>query len=361
MQQDAPAMWLAKLPACLMLWAAWISALHANFTLPSDPGMMEMTERFWDFMVKFGKTYHSQEEATYRFKVFAQNMETSQVLQDTELGTAQYGVTPFSDLTESEFAKRFGNPVLRSVPVGPRELRRGYSTATRFCDWRKKGLSPVKYQGETCRSCWAFAAVSNIEALWKIHRNVNCSLSVQELIDCTYPSRGGCLGGYVWDALQYVVNKSGLSSDTLYPYIEKNQPCQKHKGRKLTKIDGYSVLPRDEKYIASIVATQGPVTALMNKKVIQHYQKGIIQRSKVSCDPNRLDHAVLIVGFGEGKIRRGTWSGSYWIIQNSWGTHWGEEGSFRMDKGSNTCGIAQYVTTATVKDLAGKKPVICPR
>ncbi|XP_013917771.1 PREDICTED: cathepsin W-like [Thamnophis sirtalis] len=99
----------------------------------------------------------------------------------------------------------------------------------------------------------------------------------------------------------------------------------------------------------------------MNQKIIQHYQKGIIQRSKVSCDPNWLDHAVLIVGFGEGKIRRGTWSGSYWIIQNSWGTHWGEEGYFRMDKGSNTCGIAQYVTTATLKDLAGKKPVICPR
>ncbi|ETE57891.1 hypothetical protein L345_16389, partial [Ophiophagus hannah] len=93
----------------------------------------------------------------------------------------------------------------------------------------------------------------------------------------------------------------------------------------------------------------------------QHYRNGIIQRSKVSCDPNWLDHTVLIVGFGEGKVRRGTWSGSYWIIQNSWGKHWGEEGYFRMDRNSNTCGIAQYVTTANLKDLGGKKPAVCPR
>ncbi|XP_070807158.1 LOW QUALITY PROTEIN: cathepsin W [Pituophis catenifer annectens] len=331
-------MWLPKLAACLTLWTAWISALHANFTFPSYPGMMEMTGRFQEFMVKFSKTYNSQEEMIYRFKVFAQNMETSRILQDTEMGTAQYGITPFSDLTESEFAKNICTPALRPGPFGPTEPRRNFATAPRFCDWRKKGLSPVKSQGECC-SCWAFAAVSNIEALWKIHRNVNCSLSVQELVDCTYPSRRGCEGGYVWDALHYVFNKSGLSSSRLYPYVGKDQRCQKPKGRKLTKIDGYSVLPRDERYIANFVATQGPATALMNTKILQHYKTGIIQRSEGSCNPNWLDHAVLIVGFGEGKIRRGTWSGPYWIIQNTWGKEWGEQGYFRMERDSNTCGL----------------------
>ncbi|XP_039222062.1 cathepsin W [Crotalus tigris] len=359
MQLDGPTMWLANLAACLTLWASWMSAFHANFTHPSQPGMMELTQRFQDFMVKFNKTYNSREEMMYRLKVFAQNMEISQVLQDTELGTAQYGITPFSDMTESEFATRLGNPVVRAAPVVPTQRHRSSSTASRSCDWRKAAVSTVKAQGN-CSSCWAFAAVSNIEALWKIHRNVNCSLSVQELVDCTYPSRG-CLGGYAWDAFLFVVNNTGLSSSKLYPYAEKKQRCQKYKWRKLTKIDGYSILPRDERYIANIVATQGPVTALMNAKVIKHYKKGIIQRAKVSCDPNWLDHVVLIVGFGEGKIRRGTWSGSYWIIQNSWGKDWGEEGYFRMDRGSNTCGIAKYAATAIVHDLGGQKPPPCPK
>ncbi|KAG8146715.1 hypothetical protein E2320_013824, partial [Naja naja] len=297
-RQDAAAMGLANLAAGLMLWAAWMPALRANFTLPSDPGMMELAEKFQDFMAKFGKTYNSQEEMIYRFKVFAQNMETSQVLQDTELGTAQYGITPFSDLTESEFAKKFGNPVLQAVPFGLTEPPRSFMAAPQFCDWRKKGLSPVKAQ---------------------------VSVDREKVLDCTYRSREGCLGGYVWDAFQYVFNNSGLVSSALYPYIAENHRCLKFKKQILTKIDGYSVLPRDEKYIANMVATQGPVTALINQKHLQHYRNGIIQRSKVGCDPNWLDHAVLIVGFGEGKVRRGTWSGSYWIIQNSWGKHWGEE------------------------------------
>ncbi|ETE57892.1 hypothetical protein L345_16390, partial [Ophiophagus hannah] len=65
--------------------------------------------------------------------------------------------------------------------------------------------------------------------------------------DCTYHSRGGCLGGYTWDAFLYTFNNSGLVSSTLYPYTGENQRCQKFKKQKLTKIDGYSILPRDEK------------------------------------------------------------------------------------------------------------------
>ncbi|KAL7978252.1 hypothetical protein Chor_014791 [Crotalus horridus] len=68
-----------------------------------------------------------------------------------------------------------------------------------------------------------------------------------KLVDCTYPSRGDCLGGYAWDAFLFVVNNTGLSSSKLYPYIDKKQRCQKYKWRKLTKIDGYSILPRDER------------------------------------------------------------------------------------------------------------------
>nr|XP_020633022.1 cathepsin W isoform X1 [Pogona vitticeps] len=358
-------MWPATLPVGLVVWGAWVLSPPATAALPPDLSMAQMIQMFQDFRARFNRTYQTQEETHERFKVFVQNLARSRDLQASELGTAQYGVTRFSDLTENEFAEKFGlaPPSLPGwLPIGGLSksplLRK--ESKSQSCDWRKAGaVTAVKDQGMECKSCWAFATASNIEALWNIHRHLPRNVSVQEIIDCAYQKKG-CNGGFVWQGLLSVLNSSGLSGSELYPYVGRNQTCQKHRGRKVTTIDGYEVLPRDEKYLASVVASQGPVTALLNMKVLQGYQKGIIRRPSQACSPNHLDHAVVIVGFGDVKSRRGSWTGSYWIIQNSWGEHWGEKGYFRLNRGSNTCGIAMYAVTAIVKDSGKKTPPPCP-
>ncbi|XP_063002301.1 cathepsin W [Elgaria multicarinata webbii] len=352
----------ASLPACLMvLWWGWVFAPPGQAILPPDLSMTQLSQMFQEFMIQFNKTYQSQEERHHRFSVFAQNLEMSRALQASELGTATYGVTKFSDLTEGEFALMLGASPRSSPP--PRQKqgripRRG--PRPHSCDWRKHGaITAVKHQGSWCRSCWAFAAVSNIEALWNIHRHAPRNLSVQEVVDCV---RGGdgCKGGYTWDAFLAVMKQGGLMKDkvgpgddvdddgnTFYPaYDDGEHACRSKKGAAAAQILDFEILPRDEEEIANVVASHGPVTAIIYWNPLQHYQNGIVKIKE--CDGTAWpDHAVLIVGYGEENPHR-PGAKNYWIIQNSWGTNWGEKGYFRLHRGSNACSIAKFPVTARV-------------
>ncbi|CAN0079969.1 unnamed protein product, partial [Ectocarpus fasciculatus] len=62
------------------------------------------------------------------------------------------------------------------------------------------------------------------------------------------------------------------------------------------------------------------------------------------CEPLEIDHAVLIVGYGEEDGVK------FWIIKNSWKYLWGERGYYRLVRGVNACGIADEVTTIIVAD-----------
>lgn len=55
-----------------------------------------------------------------------------------------------------------------------------------------------------------------------------------------------------------------------------------------------------------------------------------------------LNHAVLLVGYGS---LNGT---EYWLIKNSWSTHWGDEGYLRIASAGNLCGVATSATYAVL-------------
>lgn len=59
------------------------------------------------------------------------------------------------------------------------------------------------------------------------------------------------------------------------------------------------------------------------------------------CD-DKVNHGVLLVGYGTDNSTKP--SKDYWIIKNSWGSSWGEDGYLRLERGTNRCGITKYVT-----------------
>jgi len=106
----------------------------------------------------------------------------------------------------------------------------------------------------------------------------------------------------------------------------------------MAKIVNWASINNDENEIASTLIDKGPLSVLLDASTLSFYHKGIY--NPTICNDEELNHAVLLVGFGEENGIQ------YWSVKNSWGKQWGEEGYFRIARGVNKCGIASGVTTS---------------
>jgi len=107
-------------------------------------------------------------------------------------------------------------------------------------------------------------------------------------------------------------------------------------------ITGYETLPfNDADALADAVANIGPVSVSVDASRWFGYDGGIFDGCNKS-NPD-INHAVQLAGFGE---ENGT---KYWLVRNSWGTGWGEDGYIRLRRyDTEPCG-----TDVTPKDGNG--------
>ncbi len=300
---------------------------------------------FEDFKAKYGRKYSSAVEESQRLRHFVANMKKSEKLAKLN-PLATFGANEFADMSAAEFKIRHSAEKHYKAQAASRKPVANFFTAEQVkaavssIDWRAKGaVTYVKNQGQ-CGSCWSFSSTGSIEGQWFLAGHTLVAVSEQELVSCD-TTDDGCNGGLMDNAWSWLVsNQNGnIATEASYPYVSGggNVPaCALPKTTGAT-ISGHQDLPQNEDQMATWMSTNGPISIGVDATSWQTYTSGIM----TNCISSQVDHGVLAVGFDDAH------KPAYWIIKNSWGPSWGEEGYIRVEKGRNQC-LIDYAPSTSV-------------
>lgn len=251
---------------------------------------------------------------------------------------------------ERKISRRLHDMKKRSNPTGISKKKTMLGLPLSF-DWRTYGtVTAVKEQGE-CGGCYCFSAIDNLEYYYKKKTGKLKNLSVQECLDCTnkkITDSDGCGGGLMEDLFKMAKYWNIVTAEE-NPFKMKNKVCQNTQPNHGIRVKSYQVMSDEsnsqiENHLAHNLLKYGPIPVGVDSSSLNFelYKKGIIK--EIHCG-KKIDHAVTVVGFGIDKNIR------YWIIKNSWGKHWGENGYFKLERDRNACGINSYSSFATAVEV----------
>jgi len=297
---------------------------------------------FSDWAAKHGKTYANAAEFDAKFAVFQAN-HAFITAANQEGRSYKLAHNEFSDMTHEEFkASMLGQfvPNHDAKPFTHGDVKLSDADSV---DWRTSGaVTDVKNQGQ-CGSCWAFSTTGSIEGAHQIATGNLVSLSEQELVDCDRAQDQGCNGGLMDNAFAFV-EKNGLASETDYPYTAQDGQCDTAaEAKPAATISSFSdVTVGSEDALRQAVKMQ-PVSIAIeaDQQGFQFYSSGVFSGE---CG-QQLDHGVLVVGY---TYTAGNDDSNFWIVKNSWGATWGEEGYIRLAYGQNQCGLTNAASYPVV-------------
>uniref|UniRef100_A0ACD5Z9I5 Uncharacterized protein n=1 Tax=Avena sativa TaxID=4498 RepID=A0ACD5Z9I5_AVESA len=366
---------MAAIPFALLLVAAAAFTPSLSSLQQDQHGLdgeaLLMLGRFHGWMAAHGRSYATEEEKLHRFEVYRSNMEFIEAANRDSRMSYRLGETPFTDLTHDEFMAMYSSnpssettmvittragPVHEGTTVDVEEPppRRANLTAVvppASVDWRAKGVvTPPKFQGASCASCWAFTTVATMESAHAISTDGPPPvLSEQQLVDCDTLNHG-CSSGWMDKAFKWVIekNKGGITTEAAYPYTGKKGKCQAAGKPAAVTLRDYKTVrpPGNETGLMEAVAKQ-PVAASFDYSdpCFQHYLDGVYDAgcsrsgvyTKGACQTAQ-NHGLALVGYGTKPD--GT---KYWIGKNSWSEKWGDKGFIYLLRDSpplGLCGIA---------------------
>jgi len=215
-----------------------------------------------------------------------------------------------------------------------------------------------------CGACWAVSTAAAVESALMITNETDRydedndnSLSFQQMISCD-TKENGCLGGNIFQATRYVWehnnfnnnNYGGLVLEEDWPYTDyfgkTTTTCEPPKSgvepvaylnypQVVNSVNDRSNFGKRKDNLMYAVSKQ-PVTAVLKSKcdLLSNYKNGVLTHDSgcECCETACIDHAIVIVGYDT------TGATPHWIVRNSWGKGWGEEGNFRIAMNDEGCG-----------------------
>jgi len=302
----------------------------------------------WTFYKnQHGKQYEAEEEE-FRRIIWDENVQLIQqhnLEHDLGLHTYTLGVNEYADLSVEEYHTYLLGARRDLSTEKERSSRLLFTPDTGrkvpdTLDWREHGyVTPVKNQGQ-CGSCWAFSSTGAMEgAHFKVTGEL-ISLSEQQLVDCC-KSNLGCHGGWMDNSFDYVHQVGGIDTETYYPYqARETGRCSFNQDDIAATVSHWVDVPRgDEGALQQAAAAHGPIAVAIDAahKSFGLYKSGVYVEP--ACSTKSTDHAVLVVGYGTEDDQ------DYWLVKNSWGKTWGDEGYIKMARNkSNQCAIASHAS-----------------
>lgn len=195
-----------------------------------------------------------------------------------------------------------------------------------------------------CGACWAFAATTSFADRLMIARKhvfPKITPAPQVLLNCGKDA-GTCEDGDFMKAYEFMT-KTGIPDEGCQVYDGVPKTCNDYttchdcyhekcwtqktyilyKGKEFGTVKGESNMMKE-------IYERGPIACgIADSTQLQAYEKGILKGAPTSA----LNLAVSIVGWGKESGE------NYWVVRNNWGTFWGEEGFFRIERGKNSFGI----------------------
>jgi len=309
----------------VMLFSIAIKSVSAN--LPGERDLSSYT--FADYVAEFGKPYTTGNDE--RKSIFEHNLQEIRSHNANPSKTWFMAVNKFTDMSSEDFkASHLGRlPRLDESNFVGEFSASSIEGLPDSVDWRNKAgvVTGVKDQGD-CGACWAFSATETLESHAAISTGLDAPvLSAQQMTSCApnpehCGGTNGCGGNVQGNGFNYST-AAGITIAANYPYKASTGRCDQSKIKPCIQNDGYVKLKvNDYSSLMTAVATKGPIAISVAATAFARYGGGILDYG--DCIMN---HAVQLVGYGT--TANGT---DYWLVRNSWGAQWGENGYVRVKR-----------------------------